>query len=139
MNRELFDQLGGFPTLKKVHKTFYDKLYAHPWLKGFFKDLEQELIESQQTYFMASIMGGPQQYMGKYPVKAHMHLYITDEMFKIRQNILRESIQEHHISDDLAEQWINKDYAFYNVVVKDSLEDCEQRFPSEPIVVVPRP
>ena len=32
------DDLGGKKTLQKVHKIFYNKLYAHPWLKSFFEE-----------------------------------------------------------------------------------------------------
>jgi hemoglobin len=33
----LFDLIGGRYTLDKVHKVFYDKIYAHPWIGKFLK------------------------------------------------------------------------------------------------------
>jgi len=42
----LFDAVGGLPTLQKVHKIFYDKVYAHPWLGPFFEGHSQEAIEN---------------------------------------------------------------------------------------------
>ena len=60
----LFDLLGGRPTLEKVHKVFNDKLYEYLWLKGFFEEIDQKVIENQQTDFMTSNMGGGKIYSG---------------------------------------------------------------------------
>jgi len=44
MKQSLFDAVGGLPTLQKVHKIFYDKVYAHPWLDPFFEGHSQEAL-----------------------------------------------------------------------------------------------
>lgn len=46
-----FEQFGGYPCLRRVHNPFYGKLFAHPWLKGFFVRSKREVVESQQTDF----------------------------------------------------------------------------------------
>ena len=40
----LFAEIGGRAVLEKVHKVFYDELYAHPWLKNFL-NITAELFE----------------------------------------------------------------------------------------------
>ena len=77
----LFEQVGGKPTLEKVHKVFYDELYEHPTLKYFFTDVEQKIIENQQTDFMTSNMGGGKIYSGAFPKPANKHMFVTEEMF----------------------------------------------------------
>ena len=46
-----FEELGGFEILKKITKSFYDKVYADPWMGLYFKEVKQEHIENQQVDF----------------------------------------------------------------------------------------
>jgi hemoglobin len=118
----LFDAIGGLPTLQKVHKIFYDKVYAHPWLGQFFVGHNQEAIENRQTSFMAVKMGGDVTYMGKEPKMAHRHMYITQELFDLRTELLRESLIEAGVTEELIKRWIKLDNAFSRQIVKDSIE-----------------
>ena len=40
----LFERVGGRSVLERVHRTFYDKVYADPWLAQFFASIEQKKI-----------------------------------------------------------------------------------------------
>ena len=120
--QSLFEELGGLATLQKVHKIFYDKLYADPWLKHFFAGHDQQAIEDRQTAFMAEKMGGKVTYWGKQPKMAHRQMYITEELFDLRHEILRESLQEAGVNHELAQRWLKIDYAFKRQIVKDSIE-----------------
>lgn len=135
----LYDQLGGKATLVRVHRTFYDKLYAHPWLKQFFDGVPRAVIESQQTDFMTSAFGGPEVYHGKFPVPAHQHMYITEEIFDLRHEMLEDSLIESGVSAELRARWLKVDGAFRGRMVKASASDCKGRYATEPIIVVPRP
>lgn len=117
----LFDAVGGQATLEKVHKIFYDKVYAHPWLKLFFEGHHQESIEKRQSSFMQEKMGGPRTYMGKSPYMAHRHMYITKELYHIRQELLQQSLSEAGVPQDLVERWLKIDYAFIRQICKPSV------------------
>lgn len=118
----LFQAVGGLPTLQRVHKIFYDKVYAHPWLGRFFAGHSQTAIETRQTQFMAEKMGSDKPYYGKDMVMAHRAMYITPELFELRHALLRESLREAGVADDLAQRWLRIDRAFYRQIVKDSIE-----------------
>lgn len=118
----LFDAVGGLPTLQKVHKIFYDKVYAHPWLGKFFEGHNQASIETRQTQFIAEKMGSEKAYLGKDMKMAHRQMYITKELFDLRHELLRESIKEGGVPDELAHRWLKIDSAFYRQIVKDSIE-----------------
>lgn len=135
----LFAQIGGRPVLQRVHKIFYDKLYAHPWLKHFFKGIKQESIENQQTDFMTSNMGGGKIYSGQLPVNAHKHLYISKELFEIRHELLRDSIREAGLAPDLMERWLRIDRAFERSTVKQDSSQCQKRFFTDEIIIVSKP
>lgn len=136
----LFDLVGGMETLERVHKIFYDKVYAHPWLGKYFEGHNQESIERRQSLFMAEKMGGDIEYLGKMPKMAHRQMFITEELFEIRSELLRESLQEAGVPDELAERWMRIDQAFKKAIVKPSIERFYQNtFKYEKRVIIPKP
>ncbi len=140
MKETLFDQVGGLPTLEKVHKIFYDKVYIHPWLGKFFEGHQQEAIEQRQTSFMAEKMGGDVNYMGKMPKMAHRQMYITQELFEVRRDLLQASLQEADVPEGLSERWLRIDEAFMKAIVKPSIEAFyKDTFKYEKRVIIPKP
>ena len=136
----LFDAVGGLPTLQRVHRIFYDKVYAHAWLKLYFEGHSQVAIENRQTTFMAMKMGGDVVYMGKDVRVAHEAMYITPELFEIRRALLDESIRETGVADDLRERWLKIDGAFMKSIVKDSLEAFTRTtWPYKKHIIIPKP
>lgn len=139
MANKLFDELGGMPCLQKVHRIFYGKLLAHPWLKGFFVGVPRAHLESQQTDFMTGVFGGPKVYGGRPPKTAHTHLFITEEVFLIRHALLKESLDEAGIRPDLKERWLTHDLRMMKVLCKQSVSECVGRYKNEPVIVVEKP
>lgn len=140
MTQTLFDAVGGLPTLQRVHRIFYDKVYAHPWLGQFFVGHSQEAIENRQTSFMAEKMGGAIEYMGKDLTLAHEAMYITEELFLVRRALLEESLKEFGLDEALCERWLRIDSAFMKKIVKDSLESSmNMQWPYKKHIVIPKP
>jgi len=134
IDKTLYDRLGGKNTFVKVHKIFYDKAYAHPWLSKFFTDKPQVVLENQQTDFMVQLMGGPKAYGGKSPKSAHQHMVITDELFELRSDMLSDSIKEAGISDSLRDEWLDADRTLKRALVKTSEAECTVAYPNQPIL-----
>ena len=134
INKTLFDRLGGIKTLEQVHKKFYDKAFAHDWLRLYFTDKPQIVLEEQQTDFMMQLMGGPKLYGGKTPKMAHQHMNISDELFELRQKMLSETIKEAGISDELRQEWLIADASLKNAIVKKSKEDCRTAYAAQEIL-----
>jgi len=135
----LFEQLGGRETLQRVHKIFYDKIYADAWIGQFFKRIDQTTIENQQTDFMTQAMGGPEVYSGAFPIPAHKHMNISEELFVLRHGMLKDSLKEAGVPDALAEKWLKIDGSFRTGIVKKSLGDCQKRFLTDDIQDFPKP
>ena len=134
IDKTLYDRLGGKATFVKVHKIFYDKAYANTWLRKFFTDKPQEVLENQQTDFMVQLMGGPKAYGGKSPKSAHQHMVITSELFELRAKLLSDSIQEAGIRDELRQEWLDADRTFKRALEKKSESECTQAYPNQPIL-----
>lgn len=140
MKQTLFDEVGGLPTLQRAHKIFYDKVYAHYWLKHFFQGHSQEAIENRQTSFMAEKMGGPAAYWGKEMKYAHEAMYITQELFDLRHALLEESLREAGVPEDLRVRWLRIDSAFTKHIVKDSIASFYSvTWPYRQRIIVPKP
>jgi hemoglobin len=134
-----FTDVGGKPVLEKVHKIFYDKVYAHPWLGKFFVNKDQKLIESQQTNFMTQNFGGPVVYSGKIAGPAHKHMFITEELFNLREKLLEESLIEAGVSPEHRATWHKIDGAFRSEIVKGTVEDCQKRFFTDELMIFENP
>lgn len=137
--QSLYLSIGGKPTLERVHKIFYDFIYQHPWIGQYFQCIPQDTIEAQQTDFMMAAMGGPQVFQGKLPIPAHKHMNITDELFDLRQSLLKQALDEVVVSSELATKWLKIDAAFRMGIVKESLADCEKRYATDNILNFPNP
>jgi len=138
IDKTLFSRIGGLTTLQKVHRIFYNKAFSHPWLKLYFTDKPQTLLEEQQTDFMAQLIGGPKRYAGKTPKMAHQHIHITDELFELRQQLLDEAIREFGLADDLRKEWIMADAALKKAITKKSVDECKKSYPTQPILDFPK-
>jgi|SaaInlStandDraft_2_1057019.scaffolds.fasta_scaffold129527_2 hemoglobin len=135
----LFEELGGMPCLDRVHRVFYEKLLAHPWLRQFFQGVRREHLESQQSEFMSKLFGGPDIYRGRNPKGAHMHMYITEEVFQARHDILERSLNEAGIAPDLRRRWLDYDMGLKKALVKTAVSECAGRFGTDPIIAPSKP
>lgn len=133
----LFERLGGRDCLDRVHKALYDKIFVHPVFGVFFEGKDQTHQQDQQSDFMAMIFGGPKRYCGRMPRDAHQHLFITREMFELRQRILAKTLEECGVAPELRELWLAADRRFESQIVKDSVGDCRKRYNTDTIIVAP--
>ena len=135
----IYDELEDKDIIKKVNKIFYDKVYSHPWLKLFFKDIDQDFITEQQTQFIVGAMGGPRLYSGRLPSNAHPHMFITEEIFNIRKKLLEESFKEINAPNILTEKWLKIDESFRSVICKETHKECQKRYNTDKILIYENP
>lgn len=137
----LYEEVGGLETLRQVHKIFYDKVYAHPWLSKFFIGHNQVFIENRQTSFMGDKMGSKQRYLGKPIKQVHENMYITPELAELRHQLLKESLAEAGVDAVLAQRWLRIDQAFMQQVTKSSIESFyrDYSFTYKERMIIPEP
>lgn len=134
-----FEEIGGRACLARVHNLLYTKLFAHPWLKGFFQHTKRDVVESQQTDFWTGLMGGPTIYGGRSPRDAHVHMFMPAEVFDIRHELLEESLIEAGVPAHLRERWLKLDAGFRRAIVNKSPDECHGRYRTEEVIIVPKP
>lgn len=133
------DEIGGRDTVARVHDLLYNKLFAHPWLKGYFIRSDRKIVQSQQDDFWVGLFGGPKIYGGRSPRDAHVHMFIPADAYAIRHQILREAIDEAGVSPMFRDQWLALDAGFERAIVKTSPSQCHGRFVTESVIVPERP
>lgn len=140
MQPSLYEAVGGLPTLEKVHRIFYDKIYAHPWLKQFFAGHNQQAIEDRQSSFMGEKMGGPK-YPGKPIGQVHENMYITPELAELRHRLLKDALAAAGVTEALAKRWLKIDSAFMRQITKHSIEHFyrDYHFTYKRRIIIPKP
>ncbi len=138
--KSLFEEVGGLATLERVHRRFYDKVYAHPWLGRFFEGHDQRAIELRQTQFMAEKFGADLRYPGMELELAHRRMFIPERLLRVRQGLLREALEEEGLAEPLIQRWLRIDHAFWKRVRNDSLESFRRiDLKYERPLIVPEP
>ena len=65
--------------------------------------------------------------------------FITEELFELRTRLLEESLVEVGVPAWLRARWLKIDGAFKGRLVKQSVSECQGRYKTEPIMVIPKP
>ena len=134
----LFDRIGGEATISNVHETFYDKLYAHPWLSKYFTQRPREHLVRQQNLYFVQLMGGPKRYCGQAPHNAHQFMMITEELFDLRSQLLSDAIKENGVSDECREEWLALNDVFKKVIVKKSMDEVKAQYAHQVVLNFPK-
>lgn len=127
--------------LQAVARTFYDKVYAHPWIGQFFRHVDQARQEVKLVRFFLMSWSDPAfgTMQGQYLREEHSNMYITSELFDLRQTLFAQTLREHGYDDALVEAFLAFNERWRPYVCKSSIEECEPTYPGEEIVVVPPP
>jgi len=120
----LLHEIGGEEGVYRVHERFYEVMFNHPWLGQFFFGKSEEVLIAKQTQFMVAAFNGPNNYTGDTPAFVHMHMFITEDMADLREQILRQAILEEGLSESIADRWLKVDQSFRPAIVKKSIDEC---------------
>jgi hypothetical protein len=88
---------------------------------------------------MQKVLGGENIYVGKAPPISHTHMFIPNELFDIRKQLLCDAFKETNANSTLVEKWLQIDESFRKIIVKQSPSECEPRFNNDPILDFPNP
>ena len=131
-NQALYD------LVRSVNKEFYELVYQDPWFKRIFRNIDQQIIESQQTDFIVGALGGPKNYSGRTPQDAHPHIFIDEDIWQYREFLLVQAFDKVKAPTWLRDKWLKIDNAFKMSMMKGSLTDCTKRYTMDEIIYEPR-
>jgi hemoglobin len=123
----------------KTTHEFYELVYKDEWLKQVFQSIDQAFITSQQTDFMLGLLGGPKRFSGRNAKDAHPHIFINEEMWQHREDLLVTAMDRVGFPTDLREKWLRIDEAFKRSIVMTHPSECRARFTTDEIIIVAKP
>lgn len=122
-----------------VTKEFYERVYKDEWLKHVFASIPQDFITSQQVDFMIGAFGGQQKFSGRSPKDAHPHIFVDEEMWNRREQILRDAMVFVGCPQEISDKWFKIDNAFKKFIVMKSPTECQRRYGGDEFIIVPNP
>lgn len=125
--------------IHRITARFYEIVYQDHWFHDVFKVVPQEFITAQQTDFMVGLFGGPKRFSGRHAKDAHPHIFINEEMWQHREDLLKRAMNEVAAPQDICEKWIKIDEAFKKFIVMKDPSECQRRFASDDLIIVPKP
>lgn len=125
--------------IRKVSEEFYSLVYEHPWLKQVFANVPQEHITNQQVDFVIGAFGGPQAYSGRNPGDAHPHIFISEEMWEVREEILKLAFERTQCPAEISVRWLKIENAFKKQIVMKDPSECKGRFTTDELIIIPKP
>ncbi|MHC5108909.1 MAG: group I truncated hemoglobin [Planctomycetota bacterium] len=107
MSTSLYDQLGGFSSVRKLVSSFYDKVLDDEDVAPFFENTSMSDLIDHQTKFWAALLGGPASYTDEQLHVIHATMGVKDNHFETIielavETLEDEGIDQEHI-DDIAE------------------------------------
>jgi hemoglobin len=119
-----FEDLGGRAAVEELMGRFVRRV-AEDFIIGFFfegKDLER--IIKHETELACMHLGGPSEYTGRSLESAHKPLKINHGQFRRRLAILRTTLNDAGVAQEIVERWVgsNQDEKAKVVINRDCVD-----------------
>lgn len=98
----IYDDLGGFDTIKQVVERMYEHILADERLAPYFDESNVESLINHQSRFIAMIAGGPDYH--DHIAETHAHMNLRDEHFDAVLAYFHTALAEHGVADEYSHQ-----------------------------------
>lgn len=127
MSASLFEQLGGEPVLRAIIDRFVDRVMADTMIGFFFARVNKERLKRLEYEFAAEHLGADVVYTGRPLQQAHQRHPIMGGQFRRRLVILKETLAEFGVADNIVEHWVAHTLALESSVTPDPDGRCIAR------------
>ena len=101
MEKSIYEELGGFTTVRKVVIDFYNNVLEEEELATYFANTNMERQIDHQTKFVSFLLGGPASFPDDHLKKIHARMGITDKHFEMIKEILCDTFEDFDIDDEI--------------------------------------
>ncbi|HEY6724192.1 MAG TPA: group 1 truncated hemoglobin [Polyangiaceae bacterium] len=127
MSASLFDQLGGEPVLRAIIDRFVDRVMADTMIGFFFARVNKDRLKQLEYEFAAQHLGANVVYSGRPLQQAHQRHAIMGGQFRRRLVILKETLAEFGVPENITEHWVAHTLALESSVTPDPDGRCIAR------------
>jgi hemoglobin len=101
-----FEQVGGEPALRRILEDFYDRVFSDLMIGYLFKGRDKARLVTLELQLTARVMGADVVYEGRPMRAAHAALSINRGQFQRRNQLLRETLRDHEVPDEVQRAWV---------------------------------
>lgn len=123
-NNTLFDRIGG-EKLRSLIEDFYERVFDDAMIGFLFVGKDKQRLIDKEWEFTAALLGGDVAYTGKPMRKAHARSPIMGGHFERRLQILKETMADHDVDDQVRERWIAHTLSLRSQVTGDKGSECD--------------
>ena len=90
-----------------------------------FRAADRARVKAKEYEFAARQLGAAVEYTGRPIGDAHRAHRVTGGQFMRRLQILRETLIEHHVPDEIREHWLNHTLSLQTDITDNALDQCD--------------
>jgi len=119
-----FDKIGA-EKLRAVIADFYDRVFADVMIGFLFQGKSKQTLIDREYEFTAGFLGADVKYTGRPMRVAHAQSPIFGGHFERRLQILRETMRDHGVDEEVQKVWLDHSYALRAQITTDKGSECK--------------
>jgi len=121
---KLYELAGGEATLRAVLEDFYERVFADVMIGFFFRDADRGRLVQKELELALGLLGADCAYTGQPLPEAHARHRIMGGQFDRRLQILRETMADHGLPEEVQAAWVRHTESLRAQVTRDASGDC---------------
>ena len=123
----MFEELGGEARLRRIIERFVDRNFDDPMIGFFFRNASRDRVKQKEYEFAARHLGAELEYTGRPIDRAHARHPIMGGQFMRRLQILKETLEEFAVPEQIRAHWISHTESLRPLVTRDRGGECDPR------------
>jgi len=119
-----FEKIGA-EKLRAVIADFYDRIFADVMIGFLFQGKSKQTLIDREYEFTAGFLGADVKYTGRPMRVAHAQSPIFGGHFERRLQILRETMRDHGVDEEVQKVWLDHSYALRAQITTDKGSECK--------------
>ena len=122
-----YEVIGGEAELSAIMEDFVARVFSDVMIGFFFRNADQARVAKMETLFAARMLGARDvKYTGKSIRDAHASHPIMGGQFMRRQVILRQTLEDHNVPNEIIERWLRHNESLRGQVTGDQGGHCDE-------------
>lgn len=125
MTQTLYERLGGEAKLRQIMDTFIDRVFNDRMIGFFFRSADKNRLKEMEFQLTARFLGANIEYQGRPLEEVHAQHPIMGGQFMRRLQILRETLEEHGVCQEVRDAWLSHAESLRPLITRDAGHDCD--------------
>ncbi len=121
---DLVERAGGEAALRSLLEDFYARVFDDAMFGFFFRSASRERLVQKELELALQQLGADVEYTGRPLRAAHAVHRIFGGQFNRRLQILRETMADHGLPQDVQERWIEENLALRASITDNAAGEC---------------